>query len=93
MRKKNEKTKQGFKEVLVKNAWPIFTTLAGIIFFVCGYVLSIRADLNATQFRVEALQESTISFQSLITEVEAIKVTTQETKEKVDAIYEYFINN
>lgn len=91
MRKKNEETKQGFKEVLVKNAWPIFTSVGGAILFIYGFVLSLRADVNTVQLQINALQQSSSTIQSLVAEVAAIKVTGEETKEKVDAIYKYLL--
>lgn len=79
------------KQIIKANLGAFIIAFCSVVFFVFGYILSIRSDLNATQLQVQALQQSIQPIQSLITEVAAIKQASVDTNEKVNALYSHFI--
>jgi hypothetical protein len=79
------------KKILVDNAGALIVALGTVFLALCGFILSLRADVNSTQFQVQALQQSTSPITSLVPEVAAIKQASIDTNEKVNALYSHFI--
>lgn len=75
------------KTFLLNNSATLIVAGLSVLFFVFGYILSIRADLNSTEFQVQALQQSNTSLIPLIPEVAQIKQLSQDTNDKVNMIY------
>jgi hypothetical protein len=78
-------------KILINNAGAFTIAFATFLIGVCAFVLSLRADLNSTQFQVQALQQSTAPIGALVPEVAAIKQASIDTNEKVNALYSHFI--
>ncbi len=74
------------KTFLLNNTATLIVAGFGILFFVLGYILSIRADLNATILHVQALEQSNTSLLPLIPEVAQIKQLSQDTNDKINLL-------
>lgn len=82
---------ESIKKFLTTNA--VALTIAGVsaVVYLSGIILSLRSDLSATQFQVQALQQSTTTVQALIPEVAAIKQASIDTNQKVNILYSRLI--
>lgn len=80
------KINEPIKAFLLDNAATLIVAGLSVLFFVFGYILSIRSDLNATILHVQALEQSNTSLLPLIPEVAQIKQLSQDTNDKINLL-------
>lgn len=82
---------QNVQTFILNNAATLVVAFCSLLFFVLGYILSIRSDLNATQLHVQALEQSNSTLTHLIPEVAQVKQLSQDTNDKVNILFSEFV--